>query len=485
MSAAEVLNIKPERDALEQTLTIQRSAFQRQPYLSREQRINLLDRLQNALIENREALLSAVNADFGTRSDAETLMAEIFPLLDGIAYCRKHLKRWMKPRKRRVPPVLAPASVRVQAQPLGVVGIVVPWNFPIFLGLSPMVYAIAAGNRVMIKMSEYAPATGALLEAILGRTYSQEEVAVINGDVDVATSFTSLPFDHLVFTGSTDIGRIVMRAAAENLTPVTLELGGKSPALIHPDFPAREAAKRLAFGKTLNAGQICVAPDYVLCHRKQVNNFCREFIAAVKDAFPSIEDNPDYTAIINARQRERLASYVSDAVEKGARTLEVNPREEKLDDSKKLPVTLLLDVNDDMAVMQAEIFGPILPVMVYDDISQALSYINERPRPLALYYFDWNQHRANDVLKNTHSGGACINDTLSHVMADDIPFGGVGPSGMGHYHGQEGFETFSNMRGVVMKGRINSTALVGPPWDRFFFRSLVSLQWLRFRKRAV
>lgn len=485
MPTAEVLDLPQNSDALQQILDVQRSAVKRQPYLPLEERLNLLNRLHNALVDYKDQLLSAVNADFGTRSEAETLMAEIFPLLDGIAYCRKNLKRWMKPQRRSVPQVLAPASVKVQAQPLGVVGIVVPWNFPIFLGLSPMIYAIAAGNRVMIKMSEYAPATGALLADILGRIYREEEVAVVNGDVDVATRFTSLPFDHLVFTGSTNVGRIVMRAAAENLTPVTLELGGKSPAIIHPDYPIKEAAKRLAFGKTFNSGQICVAPDYVLCHRDQVAEFCRQFVEIVKKSFPSVHDNPDYTGIINAKQRERLKSYIEDAVAKGARVIEVNPQEEELETSNKMPVTLLLDVDDSMRVMQEEIFGPILPVVVYDEMRQALDYVNQRDRPLALYYFDWDKGRADKVFENTHSGGVCINDTLSHVMADDIPFGGVGPSGMGHYHGREGFEQFSNMRGIVTKGRFNSTALVGPPWDRFIFRSLVSLQWLKFRKRPL
>ena len=484
MSTAEVLDIS-SGESLQRALDCQRQAVARKPYLSLQERINLLDRLHNAVIEYKDQLLQAVNTDFGTRSDAETLMAEVFPLLDGIAYCRKHLKRWMKPQKRHVPQVLAPASVQVQPQPLGVVGIVVPWNFPIFLGLSPMVYAIAAGNRVMIKMSEYAPATGALLEDIMGRVYSQEEVFVANGGVEVATKFTQLPFDHLVFTGSTNVGRMVMRAAAENLTPVTLELGGKSPAIIHPDYPAREAARRIAFGKTFNSGQICVAPDYVLCHRDKVPEFCREFVEMVQKSFPNIHDNPDYTAIINPAQKKRLEGYLQDAQDKGARAIEINPSEEMFDSGSKLPVTLLLDVDDSMKVMQEEIFGPILPVVVYDELSQAVSYVNERARPLALYYFDWNTERANNVLEQTHSGGACINDTLSHVMADDIPFGGVGPSGMGHYHGREGFEQFSNMRGVVRKGRFNSTSLVGPPWDRFVFRSLVSLQWLKFRKRAI
>lgn len=464
-------------------LASQRAAFADAPYPSLAERIRKLDRLHNAIIDHKDAIIAAVDQDFGGRSTAETLMAEIFPLLEGIAYCRKNLKRWMKPQRRAVPLILAPASATVHAQPLGVVGIVVPWNFPVFLGLSPLTYALAAGNRVMMKMSEFAPETGKVIAEILCSVFSDDEVAVVNGDVETATAFTQLPFDHLVFTGSTNTGRVVARAAADNLTPLTLELGGKSPAIIHPDFPLKEAARRIAFGKSINAGQVCVSPDYILCRKNQVNDFAKAFIDEIATNYPEIGGNSDYTSIINERQLGRLRQYIADAEAKGAAVLTINPKGEELSGSSKLPMTVVIDVNDDMLVMQEEIFGPILPIVAYDDIDEAVAYVNSKPRPLALYYFDWSDRRAKDVINGTHSGGVCINDTMSHVMTDDIPFGGVGPSGVGHYHGKEGFETFSNLKGVVSKGRINSTAFVGAPWDRPIFRSLTAMQWLRFRRR--
>jgi coniferyl-aldehyde dehydrogenase len=368
---------------------------------------------------------------------------------------------------------------------LGVVGIVVPWNFPIFLGLSPLVYALAAGNNVMLKMSEFAPETGTLMAQILGDIFPRECVCAVNGGVETATRFTQLPFDHLVFTGSTRVGKMVMRSAADNLTPVTLELGGKSPVIIHPDYSPREAAKRIAFGKCINAGQVCVSPDYVLCHKDHIDEFCEEFVGAVSESYPTLIDNTDYTAIISDHQKQRLSSYVADARQKGARVWEINPAGENFEFGRKMPMTLLTDVKDEMRVMQEEIFGPILPVLPYDHLDDALAYVNERDRPLALYYFDWNKQRARDVLHKTHSGGACINDTMSHVMADDLPFGGVGPSGMGQYHGREGFEAFSNMRGVVRKGRVNFSAIVGAPWDRLPFKLVMAAQWMKYRKRRV
>jgi coniferyl-aldehyde dehydrogenase len=485
MTVVQLVDSIPETGDLSALLQKQRDQFRRNPSPSLEERIHRLDLLHNAIIDNSDRLIAAINDDFENRCEAETLMAEIFPALEGIKYCRKNLKRWMKPQRRHVPDILMPATVKMHAQPLGVVGIVVPWNFPVFLGLSPLIYALAAGNSAMLKMSEFAPRTGELLAQIIADTYPQDLVTVVNGRVDVASEFTSLPFDHLVFTGSTQVGRIVMRAAAENLTPVTLELGGKSPAIIHRDFPIDEAAKRIAFGKMMNAGQVCVSPDYILCPKEKVTEFCQAYIAQMTKAHPSVRDNQDVTAIITQRQKERLVGYVEDARTKGARIMEVNPANENFDDSPKLPLTLLTDVNDDMLVMQEEIFGPLLPILPYDDLQEALDYVNDRDRPLALYYFDWDTARAEQVLQNTHSGGVCINDTMSHVMADDIPFGGVGPSGIGHYHGREGFETFSNLRGVVAKGKLNASAMVGAPWDRVVFKSLVAFQWLKHRRKNI
>ena len=463
-------------------LARQKQAFMDSPAPTREKRIQNLNRLHNALLEHRQALASAVSQDFSGRSTAETELAEILPLLEGIAYYRKRLKRLMKPQRRHAPLTVMPAKVEVHVQPLGVVGIVVPWNFPIFLALSPLIGALAAGNRVMLKSSEFAPATGQLLQAILAENFDADEVCMVGGDVDIATAFTRLPFDHLVFTGSTQVGRHVMRAAADNLTPVTLELGGKSPAIIHPDFPVDEAARRLAFGKSMNAGQICVSPDYVFCHEDKVSEFVRTFTGAVEQAYPTLVDNPDYTAIISERQKQRLESYLEDARTKGATLIPINPSGEDMSGTRKMPLTLVLNATTDMKVLQEEIFGPILPVVGYRDLDAALQEVRARPRPLALYYFDWDKQRGNQILQTTHSGGVCINDTLSHVTADDIPFGGIGDSGMGHYHGKEGFLTFSKTKGVVRKGRINLAAMVAPPWGNTLFKLMMSLQALRFRR---
>ncbi len=470
---------------MEELLQRQKAACRADPMPSLTERLKRLNKLHNALIDNRENLAAAVHKDFSARSIEETEMAEILPLLEGIAYYRKRLKRLMRPQRRHTPLTVMPAKAEVHFQPMGVVGIVAPWNFPIFLALSPLIGALAAGNRAMLKGSESAPATGALLAKILREFFDEDEVSMVNGDVDVASAFTALPFDHLVFTGSTQIARVVMRAAADNLTPVTLELGGKSPAIIHEDFPIAEAASRIAFGKGINAGQVCVSPDYVLCPADKVNAFCQAFSEAIENAFPTLLDNDDYTAIITEKQKARLEGYLRDAREKGAEILTINPQDENLDGTRKLPMTLVLKATEDMHLMRDEIFGPILPVLPYDNLEKALTHVNSRPRPLALYYFDWDKSRANQVLRSTHSGGACVNDTMSHVMTDDIPFGGIGPSGMGQYHGKEGFLTFSNTKGVIRKGRINTAAFVAQPWGNFMYRMLMTLMNWRFRRRSI
>ena len=466
---------------LEPLLKAQKNAFASTPMPELNERLRRLNLLHNALLTYREQIYTAIDADFSGRSSAETEMAEILPLLDGIAYYRKRLKKFMKPQRRHASLTIAPGKAEVHYQPLGVVGIVTPWNFPFFLALSPLIGALAAGNRAMIKTSEFAPASGELLRTILASVFQEDEVAVVTGGVEVATEFTRLPFDHLVFTGSTPVGKIVMRAAAENLTPVTLELGGKSPAIIHDEFPIDEAARRLAFGKCMNAGQICVSPDYVLCPRNKVHEFSSLFIDAVEQAYPTLKENPDYTAIISERQKNRLERYLNDARAKGAQLMTAGPSNEDLRNTRKLPMTLVLGTTEEMLVMQEEIFGPILPVIPYDSIEEALDYVAARERPLALYYFDWNQKRADHILKTTHSGGVCINDSLSHVPADDIPFGGVGPSGMGHYHGEEGFRNFSKAKGVIRKGRINTAALVAPPWGNLMYRGLMWFMEKKYR----
>ncbi|MEM7543500.1 MAG: aldehyde dehydrogenase family protein, partial [Pseudomonadota bacterium] len=367
----------------EEIFAEQKASFAKNRMPTANGRIRNLDLLHNAIIDNKDALIAAVNQDFGNRAEGETLLAEIFPVLEGIHYCRKHIKRWMKPQKRKVPLLVAPASVRVYPQPLGVVGIVVPWNFPVFLCFSPLIYALAAGNRAMIKTSEFAPATGDLIARIIEQTFPDKTVVVVSGDAHVAARFTSLPFDHLVFTGSTSVGKMVMGSAAANLTPVTLELGGKSPAIVHPEFPIKEAARRISFGKSINAGQVCVSPDYVLCHKSKVEAFCEAFAEEITHRYPETKNNEDYTAIITEKQKERLQGYLKDAQSKGARLIKVNPSSDNLDSTKKMNMTLVLNANDEMRVMQEEIFGPILPIIPFDTTEEALAYVNQKERPLA------------------------------------------------------------------------------------------------------
>ena len=344
----------------------------------------------------------------------------------------------------------------------GVVGIIVPWNYPLYLAIGPLIGALAAGNRVMLKMSESTPATGQLLKELLAQIFPEDQVAVVLGEAEVGIAFSKLSFDHLLFTGSTSVGRHVMRAAAENLTPVTLELGGKSPAIVSTDVPLADAAERIAFGKTLNAGQTCVAPDYVLVPRPRIDEFVEAYRKVVRRFYPQLADNPDYTSIINRRQQARLQGYLDDAQAKGARLLPLFEQGQE----RRMPHCLLLDVTDEMQVMQDEIFGPLLPVVPYDEIGQALAYVNARPRPLALYYFGYDRAEQRHVLRHTHSGGVCLNDTLLHVAQDDLPFGGVGPSGMGHYHGHDGYLTFSKAKGVFIKQRFYAARMIYPPYGK-------------------
>ncbi|AZC21353.1 MULTISPECIES: coniferyl aldehyde dehydrogenase [Pseudomonas] len=451
-----------QQDGLLELFEAQRRAYAAHPMPPAAQRDQWLKALQDLLNTERQALIDAISQDFSNRSADETLLAEIMPSLHGIHYARKHLKRWMKPSRRAVGMAFQPASAKVIYQPLGVVGIIVPWNYPLFLCMGPLTGALAAGNRVMLKLSESTPATGLLLKQLLARIFPEDLVCVVLGEAEVGMAFSKLRFDHLLFTGATSIGKHVMRAAAENLTPVTLELGGKSPAIVSHTVPLKDAAERIAFGKTMNAGQTCVAPDYVLVPEDRVEAFVDTYRQVVRGFFPTLVDNPDYTAIINQRQLSRLNGYLSDATSKGAQLVPLFDQGQE----RRLPHSLLLNVNDDMTVMQDEIFGPILPIVPYKTLDQALAYVTERPRPLALYYFGYDKAEQQRVLTETHSGGACMNDTLLHVTQDDLPFGGIGPSGMGHYHGHEGFLTFSKAKGVFIKQRFNAARLIYPPYGK-------------------
>ncbi|MCQ4327161.1 coniferyl-aldehyde dehydrogenase [Stutzerimonas stutzeri] len=460
-----------EVDALQPLLAAQRVACRADPMPSADQRRTWLRALRQAILDEKQALVEAVSSDFGNRAHSETLLAEIMPSLHGIDHAAKRLHRWMKPSRRRVGLAFQPASAHVLYQPLGVIGIIVPWNYPLYLAFGPLIGALAAGNRVMIKMSESTPVTSQLVKELLARVFPEDLVAVVLGEAEVGQAFSRLPFDHLLFTGATSIGKQVMRAAADNLVPVTLELGGKSPAIVSADVPLADAAERIAFGKTLNAGQTCVAPDYVLVPEARVEEFVAAYRAAVQRFYPGLEDNPDYTAIINERQLNRLRGYIADAESRGARLVPLFPG----DQGRRLAHSLVLDVTDEMKLMQEEIFGPLLPVVPYRRLDDALAYVNERPRPLALYYFGYDKGEQRRVLHETHSGGVCLNDTLLHVAQDDMPFGGIGPSGMGHYHGHEGFLAFSKAKGVLIKSRFNAARLIYPPYGTAIQRLILKL----------
>lgn len=447
-------------EALEPLLAAQRAAYRANPMPSAEQRRAWLKALRELILGEKQALIEAVSRDFSNRAAEETLLAEIMPSLHGIDYASKHLGKWMKPSRRSVGLAFQPAAAKVVYQPLGVVGVIVPWNYPLYLAFGPLIGALAAGNRVMIKMSESTPSTSQLVKDLLARIFPEDMVAVVLGEAEVGQAFSRLPFDHLLFTGATSIGKHVMRAAAENLVPVTLELGGKSPAIVSADVPLADAAERIAFGKTMNAGQTCVAPDYVLVPQDRLEGFVAAYRAAVQRFYPKLENNPDYTAIINERQLGRLKGYIADAEAKGAQLVRLFPG----DQGRRLAHSLVLNVSDEMKLMQEEIFGPLLPIVPYQRLDEAFAYINDRPRPLALYYFGYDKGEQQRVLHETHSGGVCLNDTLLHVAQDDMPFGGVGPSGMGHYHGHEGFLTFSKAKGVLIKQRFNAARLIYPPY---------------------
>ncbi|PJE80721.1 Coniferyl aldehyde dehydrogenase [invertebrate metagenome] len=443
----------------------QRTAYNNEPSPSADIRKQRLKQLQALLRNNRTQIIQAISQDFGHRSAHETKMAEFMPSLEGIKYTLKHLKKWMQPSKRRVGIQLQPASAKVLYQPLGVVGIIVPWNYPLFLTISPLTSALAAGNRVMIKLSEYTPVTSHLLTQLINNTFPDKQVVVINGDAETGARFSALPFDHLLFTGSTTVGKHIMEAASKNLTPLTLELGGKSPVIIDQDFPIKEAAERICFGKSLNAGQTCIAPDYVLLHKEQIQAFTDAYLNIFSTRYPDIEDFPrDYSTIINEKQYQRLQAMLADAKMKGATIETVEYPLHKNNNNRIMPVHLILNPADDMQVMQEEIFGPLLPVIAIKSLDDAFQFIQNRPRPLSLYYFGYNKQRQNKVLQHTHSGSTCINDTVTQAAVEDMPFGGIGSSGMGHYHGHEGFRTFSHARSVLKKGRINSTRIMYPPY---------------------
>jgi coniferyl-aldehyde dehydrogenase len=458
--------VRPDVQRMHDIFEAQKSAYRANSMPSAAERIERLARLRRVLAQHQDEIAQAICEDYGNRSIDETKIGEVMTCLDSIDYVTKNISKWMKPSKRSVNILHQPTKGWVAYQPLGVVGIMSPWNYPLLLSISPLICALSSGNHAMIKISSASATFGTLLEKLLGEIFPENLVAVVNGGGVISDTFCRIPFNFLVFTGSSAIGKTVMAAAAENLTPVLLELGGKSPAVIHPSFPIAEAAERIAFGKLFNAGQTCVAPDFVLVPRGKSAEFVGQIRKHMSQFYPSLLNNPDFTSIVNDKQYNRLQRYLDDARQKGAKVIEVNPSDEDFSNSHKIPPTLITNITTDMLVAQEELFGPILLVVEYDDIEEAIEYINDRPRPLALYYFDYNEERAQYLMDHTHSGQFGINTMLTHIAHSDLPFGGVGNSGMGKYHAHEGFLTMSHARSVLQVGKLYSVKLLFPPFNK-------------------
>lgn len=450
-------------------LSVMRALFDAQHAASRRDlpadlnlRRDRLDRMAALVKQHGDRFADAISSDFGVRARIETELMELVPTLGAIRYAHKNLPKWMKPEKRRVGINFQPGKAWVRHEPLGVIGIISPWNYPLQLALSPLVDAIAAGNRALLKPSELTPAFADLLKELVAERFDPEEVAVVTGGVEVGQAFSSLPFDHLLFTGSTAIGRLVYQAAAKNLTPVTLELGGKSPVILCDDYSLVKAAKSIAFGKFLNAGQTCIAPDYVLVPEHKAEAMAEALLAQVQQSYPEIATNADYSGVISERHRKRLMEAIAVARDGGAKVLTYE--EDEAASAGKVPPTIVLDTGAESILATEEIFGPVLPIVTYRTLDDAIAHVNAHDRPLALYCFTDDKAKQARVLDRTLSGGVTVNGTLLHIAQESLPFGGVGASGIGAYHGQEGFKRFSHARGVHKVGFINVFEKLGPPW---------------------
>ena len=463
--------------SLERLLLVQRSGFEAERYPSVATRRDRLERLRRLVTQHESRFVAAIERDFGHRSAHETRLAELYIVGAEARHAIRRLSRWMKPRRVATPWHLLPASARIMHQPVGVVGIISPWNYPVQLALAPAVAAIAAGNRVMLKPSELTPATSSLLAELVSASFREDEFAVVEGDADIGQAFSALAFDHLFFTGSTAVGRKVAQAAAANLTPVTLELGGKSPAVFDATADFASSVPRLMVGKLLNAGQTCIAPDYALVPAARLDEFIAAATATVHDLYPQVSINPDYTSIVNARHFARLTGLLDDARSKGARIMPLGEAGARTDATpRRLVPTLVAGVTDDMAIMREEIFGPLLPIETYSTPDDAIAKINARPHPLALYWFGANRGHRERMLRQTLAGGVTVNDTLWHFAHEGLPFGGVGASGSGQYHGEHGFVTFSKAKPVYAQSRFAPTRLLYPPYGRVFERVLALLK---------
>ncbi|MEH6577953.1 MAG: coniferyl aldehyde dehydrogenase [Amphritea sp.] len=462
---AQVTPIIPPVSELESLLGKQRQAYRDHGILSLAERKRYLKMLEDLLRDNQEAIVAAISKDFGNRASQETRLLELYLSIDGIKYARRKLRKWMKPQSRGVSIWFAGARNRLIPQPLGVVGIITPWNYPLFLSIGPLTSALAAGNRCMIKMAANSTNLSALLHRLFTENFPPELISIVPGAR--GSEFSALPFDHIVFTGSGETGRTVMGAAAKNLTPVTLELGGKSPTIIAEDYPVKTAAERFLFAKYMNAGQTCVSPDYLFIPEGKLEEFVRHAQEIVSQRYPDIS-NSDYTSIIDDRAYERLVDTVKDAEALGAKVVNLVPGSKADPVTRKLPPQLLTSVTDEMRVMQEEIFGPLLPIKTYRSLDEVIDYINDRDRPLGLYLFSNDKKTQQKVIDSTLSGGVCINDAATHVAQHDMPFGGVGASGMGHYHAREGFLSLSKMRPVFRQGPVPWISLMFPPYGKRF-----------------
>ncbi len=466
----------PEAESrMREVLERQKRAHLKDGAPSAEKRIEWIDRAIGLLVGHKDAITEALREDFGHRSVHASLFTDVSGSIGPLKHAKAHLKTWMKREKRKVSPAilgLFGARAHIDYQPKGVVGVISPWNFPFNLTFTPLAGIFAAGNRAMIKPSEFTPRCSELMARMFASAYDESEVAVFTGGPDVGAAFARLPFDHLLFTGATSIAYHVQRAAAENLVPTTLELGGKSPVIVSESADLDITARRVMMGKTMNAGQICLAPDYVLAPKAKAGDFVKAATAAVTAMYPTLKENPDYSSVINQRHYDRLRGYLDDASAKGAKIVEINPAREDFRQQPfhKIPPTLVLDPTDDMKIMQDEIFGPLLPVKTYEGLDEAIDYVNAHPRPLGLYYFGRDAAEQEQVLAGTTSGGVSINDVIMHVAMEDLPFGGIGPSGMGAYHGIDGFRTFSHAKAVFRQAKSDVTAMMRPPYGEKFMK---------------
>jgi coniferyl-aldehyde dehydrogenase len=452
-------------DEMKKILSNQKALFINEPNIAWLKRKENLKKLGSIIKDHESDFINAISKDFGNRASEETIIAEMLVIQGGINHALKHTPKWMRTRKAPTALQFKPAYNRVIPQPLGVIGIMSPWNYPLQLAVMPLIGALGAGNRAMIKPSEYTPLFSKLLKKVLGKVFSEDEVYVALGGVDVATCFSSLHFDHLIFTGSTNVGRIVAKSAAANLVPCTLELGGKSPAIIDESANLKTAVARLTNAKLLNAGQTCVAPDYLLMPKSQVSDFASAMISQAETFYPEFAGNKDYTSIIADSHYARLQNLLEDAENKGAKIrVAGNDDKQQLAKERRIPLTIVTETTPDMKIMQEEIFGPLLPILESESLNESLEYISKRDRPLALYWFGKNKNKLNQVLKESISGGVTINDATWHVIQEDIPFGGVGPSGMGAYHGEVGFRTFSHMKGVFFQSKFSQGSKLHPPY---------------------